>query len=47
MVDQWLLAGMLWQMYNATGDECYKKAAEGVEKKFDALLAEAIGLLMT
>ena len=36
--------GMLWQMYNATGDERYKKAAEGVEEKFDALLAEAIGL---
>ena len=27
--------GMLWQMYHATGDERYKKAAEGVEKKLD------------
>ncbi len=31
--------GMMWQMYNATGDERYKAAAEGLEKKFDACLA--------
>ena len=36
--------GMLWQMYNATGDERYKTAAEGVEKKMDLLLADALGL---
>ena len=27
--------GMLWQMYHATGDERYKTAAEGCEKKLD------------
>ena len=36
--------GMLWQMYHATGDERYKTAAEGVEKKLDAALADASGL---
>lgn len=25
--------GMLWQMYSATGDEAYKKTAEGVEER--------------
>lgn len=30
--------GMLWQMYNATGDEEYRKAAEGVEERLDLLL---------
>lgn len=30
--------GMLWQMYEATEDEAYKKAAEGVEERLDALL---------
>ncbi|MHA7964012.1 glycoside hydrolase family 88 protein [Paenibacillus sp. CAU 1782] len=28
--------GMLWQMYNATGNGKYKEAAEGVERKLDA-----------
>ena len=32
--------GMLWQMYHATGDEKYRKAAEGVEKKMDTALAD-------
>ena len=36
--------GMLWQMYNATGDERYKTAAEGVEKRMDACLADGVGL---
>jgi len=36
--------GMLWQMYNATGDERYKTAAEGVEKRMDPCLADAAGL---
>ena len=30
--------GMLWQMYEATGDEAYKKAAVGVEERLDSLL---------
>lgn len=30
--------GMLWQMYHATGDEAYKKAAVGVEERLDTLL---------
>lgn len=30
--------GMLWQMYHATGDESYKKTAEGVEERMDAIL---------
>ena len=30
--------GMLWQMYEATGDEEYKTAAVGVEERLDALL---------
>ena len=32
--------GMLWQMYHATGDEKYRKAAEGVEKRMDTALAD-------
>ena len=36
--------GMLWQMYHATGEEKYRQAAEGVEEKFDAALAEYINL---
>lgn len=31
--------GMLWQMYEATGDECYKKAAEGTEDRLAEILA--------
>lgn len=30
--------GMLWQMYEATGDEAYKTAAEGVEERLEAIL---------
>ena len=30
--------GMLWQMYEATGDEEYRKAAVGVEERLDVLL---------
>ena len=30
--------GMLWQMYAATGDEAYRKAAAGVEERLDVLL---------
>ncbi|MCI8443132.1 MAG: glycosyl hydrolase family 88 [Provencibacterium sp.] len=30
--------GMLWQMYEATGDEAYKSAAVGVEERLDVLL---------
>ena len=30
--------GMLWQMYEATGDEEYRRAAEGVEERLDGLL---------
>lgn len=30
--------GMLWQMYNATGDESYRTAAEGVESRLKELL---------
>ena len=33
--------GMLWQMYEATGDEDYKKAAVGVEERLDVLLRSA------
>lgn len=30
--------GMLWQMYSATGDEAYKKTAEGVEERLSETL---------
>lgn len=36
--------GMLWQMYHATGDEEYRKVAEGVEKRLDPLLTSFDGL---
>ncbi len=36
--------GILWQMYNATGDEKYKKAAEGVEEKLDMAFDKYTGL---
>ncbi len=36
--------GMLWQMYEATGDEAYKKAAEGVEERLDETLQGFEGL---
>ncbi len=31
-------AGMLWQLYHATGDELFKKTAESSEKRLDAAL---------
>ncbi len=30
--------GMLWQMYEATGEEAYRRAAEGVEERMDEIL---------
>ena len=36
--------GILWQMYHATKEECYKEAARIVEEKFDYLLDEYIRL---
>lgn len=36
--------GMLWQMYHATNEEKYKKAAEGVEAKLDKALDRYTGL---
>ena len=33
--------GMLWQMYEATGDEEYRKTAVGVEERLDVLLRSA------
>ncbi|WP_080834161.1 glycoside hydrolase family 88 protein [Cohnella massiliensis] len=36
--------GMLWQMYNATKEEKYKAAAEGVERRLDAALEGFEGL---
>lgn len=32
-------SGMLWQMYHATGKECYKDAAAGIEERLDEALA--------
>lgn len=36
--------GMLWQMYHATGSEPYRKAAEGVEERLDAILKNFDGV---
>lgn len=36
--------GMLWQMYNATGDEAYRIAAEGVEARLNETLVGFYGL---
>jgi len=36
--------GMLWQMYNATGEEKYKTTAEGVEERLDTALEGFIEL---
>lgn len=36
--------GMLWQMYHATGDESYRKAAEGVEERLEAILKSFDGV---
>ena len=32
--------GMLWQMYEATGDELYKTAAQGVEERMDIIVRD-------
>ncbi len=32
--------GMLWQMYHTTGDESYKAAAVGVEKRLEVVLED-------
>jgi len=32
--------GIMWQMYNATQEECYKKSALNVEERMDEALAE-------
>lgn len=37
-------AGILWQMYHATGEECYKTAAEESEVKLDEALRQFWGL---
>lgn len=37
-------AGILWQMYHATGDARYRRVAEGVEEKLDAALTDAFSL---
>lgn len=36
--------GILWQMYHAAKEECYRTAAEGVEEKFDRALEGYTGL---
>lgn len=36
--------GMLWQMYHATGEECYRTAAVGVERRLDEALEGYEGL---
>ena len=36
--------GMLWQMYNATGDEIYRTNAEGVEERMKEILTTFEGL---
>ena len=36
--------GMLWQMYNATGDEVYRTNAEGVEERMKEILTTFEGL---
>jgi len=37
-------SGMLWQMFNATGDEEFKTAAIGIEKRMDGALEGFLGL---
>ena len=37
-------SGMLWQMYNATGEDIYRSTAEAVEKRLDEALIGYIGL---
>ena len=36
--------GMLWQMYHATGDEIYRRTAEGVEERMKEILTGFEGL---
>ena len=36
--------GMLWQMYEATGDEAYRTAAEGVEERMDEIFTDLKGV---
>lgn len=36
--------GMLWQMYEATGEECYRTAAEGVEERLEVILTDFKGV---
>ncbi len=36
--------GIMWQMYDLTGDPLYKEAAENVEEKLDAVLTDPQGL---
>ncbi|MBT9778155.1 glycosyl hydrolase family 88 [Clostridium sp. MCC353] len=33
-------SGILWQMYHATGKECYKDAAVGIEERLDGAFSE-------
>lgn len=37
-------AGQLWQMYNAFGDDIFKKGAEAIEKKLDGSLMDYMGM---
>lgn len=39
-------AGLLWQMYHATGKEAYKENAEIIEQKLDMALEEFWGCTM-
>ena len=36
--------GILWLLYDKTGKECYKKYAEGLEARFDAVLEEFVNI---
>ena len=36
--------GMLWQLYHATGEQCYREAAEELEQKLDAVLMDYNGM---
>lgn len=36
--------GMLWQMYNATGDEIYRTTAEAIEARMEEILTDFEGL---
>lgn len=46
-IDYWtngFWPGMLWQMYEATGDEAYREVAQGVEERMDAILKSFNGV---